>query len=261
LEFGKTLKKTDIMKALKHALLILLVSCLIFSCEQAQEVESEAIQHSGYYLEKKGDKIFLYTLSAEATLSEMLIEHSRELEQSLIGTSFYPKGIAFTEEGLQTSKNAFGKTYYAVSSPQMRMTSSTELVLSGISYKAGTYYLTNGERYLYPVYNNDETNPVPDGNFSLHKADGEFLMNLTEGIIDLEVIHTMQLTEEYDVYYQLNDESQGSDNVTKIRVRFMSSAEYQALASSRQASGTDPDTDPETDPQEIIVITDDPNVN
>jgi hypothetical protein len=61
---------------------------------------------------------------------------------------------------------------------------STLILLSGITYLDRFYNLAEGDSIIYPIYNADDSKPIPPGNYDL-TADAKFAINTANGQINI----------------------------------------------------------------------------
>lgn len=254
------------MKTLQQIIFLAIICTLAFACQSVEDFEDQVVSadHS-YVLVEKGDKVVLYPLGKNATLSLKEVQHSEEWEAQLLNAEFSPKGVVVKDESFDIQNSLLGREYHLVGTPNNRVASSTTFVLSGIEYPEGTYSLINGDTKVDPVYNGNPQETVPEGIFELFSAEGVFVMQLAHGTVDLQDIAEQGLQGLYEIRYRLFDESQGYESVTRVNIQLMTEIQYSTRreqdTGTDTGSGTGTDTgsggteeEPADDPSEIIVI-------
>jgi hypothetical protein len=193
--------------------------CLVFSCSNKEEIPA------AMYKLSYGDSI-LYLLN---TSGDYIVRPTETRQGTYSG---FPEGIQIDDAtgAINVSKSETGLRYRITYVSPTGDSSSTMVVLSGITFKDHYYHLSTGDSIANPVYNALETRTVPVSGSSFDEGNGAnsggCSVKTNNGTINLAQTarngvfgNTPQndVRRDFDIQYRLNDGSNKSLN--KLRVR------------------------------------------
>ena len=215
--------KTIVMKpnSIWLALISLLISIIVISCKKNPASDST------YQLSYGDSIIYLKNQSADH------IVFPTE-NHAGIYTAF-PEGIELnqTTGAINVSKSETGLRYRITYTSPSGETSSTMVVLSGITFFDKFYHLSQGDSIALPVYNASVTRPLPvsgsifdegnganSGGCSVKTVNGQ--INLAQTVRNGVFGSTPQndAKQEFDIIYRLNDQSGNAKNKLKVKVYY-----------------------------------------
>ncbi|BDD06605.1 hypothetical protein [Aureibacter tunicatorum] len=238
------------MKGLRRTvkfLAVVMFSSIFSSCSQEGEVEPNSSKGLNYVVVEQSGKTVLYPVSSSSDVTDSQRENAVSWNEVLRSAEITPNNIAFSQNGLDFENTELGQTYSLTNSSSSSRTKNQEIVISGIKYPGGTYDI-NSQVTLSPIYNDDETNDVPNGVFSVYSESGEFVQELQDGKLDLEYLYNNKVSGRLEIRYSLLDNSQGFEASIFINV-FLEKYEE----SSSRAMGEQGDNSSEHDDEDVHI--------
>ncbi|MES1222946.1 MAG: hypothetical protein ABUT20_46065 [Bacteroidota bacterium] len=147
----------------------------------------------------------------------------------------FPEGIEIDAStgAINVSKSETGLRYLITYKSPTGDTSTTKVVLSGITFKDQLYYLSENDTVAMPIYNAsvsrvvplsgssfDEGNNANSGGCSVKTTDGQ--INLAQTVRNgvFGTVPTNDAKQEFDILYRLNDQSNKSLNKLRVKVYY-----------------------------------------
>jgi hypothetical protein len=204
---------------LLKAMLNFCIACVVISCSNKEELPAAAYKLS------YGDSI----LYLQNTSGDYIVHPAVAKQGNYYG---FPEGIEIDNAtgAINVSKSETGLRYRITYVSPKGDSSSTMVVLSGITFKDHYYHLSTGDSIANPVYNALETRSVPLSGSNFDEGSGAnsggCSVKTNNGTINLAQTarngvfgNTPQndVRRDFDIQYRLNDGSNKSLN--KLRVR------------------------------------------
>ncbi len=202
--------------------LMLLSAAVCFSCNR-----DKADQPSGVYKLSYGDSILYLRSSGSQTYLPTEVRP---------GTySAFPEGIDIdpVTGAIRVDNSETGLRYRITHTATDGTVTSTNVVLSGITFFDHYFHLSTGDSIAYPVYNASENKVLPvagstfdegnnanSGGCSVRTDNGR--INLSASVRNGVFGNTPQndVRKDFDIFYRLNDGSNRSLNKLKVRMYY-----------------------------------------